>query len=228
MIAAERAQELVAVHGSPLFVYDTDCIRERAKELMGLSSPYGLTVRYAMKANSHPEIIRMLAAEGLAFDASSSYEAAQLLEQGVPGNSISVSSQQSAHNLEDLLQAGVKFVATSMHQLELFTAEPNRPQSVGLRVNPGVGSGHNNRLTTGGMAASFGLWHEYVPQALRYTKEQEVIIDRLHVHVGTGGDPSKWGEIVDLGLAIAEQMPDVVSLDVGGGFKIAYTSGYGC
>jgi len=92
-------------------------------------------------------------------------------------------------------------------------------------VNPGIGSGHNNRLTTGGPNASFGLWHQYVPEALQYAKEQGVVIDRLHVHVGTGGDPSKWGEIMDLGLAIAEQMPDVVSLDVGGGFKIAYTEG---
>jgi len=130
MITAERARELVAEHGSPLFVYDMKGIRERAKELMGLSLPYGLTVRYAMKANSHPEIIRMLVAEGLAFDASSSYEAAQLLEQGVSGDKISVSSQQPAHNLSELLRAGVKFVATSMHQLELFAAEPNRPQGV--------------------------------------------------------------------------------------------------
>jgi diaminopimelate decarboxylase len=112
-----------------------------------------------------------------------------------------------------------------MHQLELFTAQPNHPQAVGLRVNPGMGSGHNNRLTTGGMAASFGLWHEYVSQALQYTKERGVIIDRLHVHVGTGGDPSKWGEVIDAALAIARQMPDITSLDIGGGFKIAYTEG---
>ena len=218
-----RAQELAHEHGTPLYVYDTAGMRERAQQLTRLQLPYGLTVRYAVKANPHPEIIKAFVEDGLNFDASSSYEAARLLEQGVRGEQISLSSQQPAHNLPELLKEGVLFVATSMHQLELFTAEVNHPSNVGLRVNPGTGHGHNNRLTTGGMAASFGLWHEYVPQALKYAKEQGIVIDRLHVHVGTGGDPSKWGHILDMALNIAAQMPDVTSLDIGGGFKIAYT-----
>lgn len=217
------AHDLVAQHGTPLYVYNTEGIRDRANQLMDLRLPFGLTVRYAVKANPHPEIIKLLAAQGLQFDASSSYEVAQLLEQGIPGSSISLSSQQPAHNLAALVEAGVLFVATSMHQLELFAAEPNHPSVVGLRVNPGIGSGHNNRLTTGGPNASFGLWHDYVPQALAYAKEQGVTIDRLHVHVGTGGDPAKWGSILDAALSIARRMPDVTSLDIGGGFKIAYT-----
>jgi diaminopimelate decarboxylase len=113
----------------------------------------------AIKANPHPEIIRILASEGLGFDVSSSYEAAQLLEQHIPGSEISLSSQQSSHNMSALLQADVKFVATSMHQLELFAAEPNHPSTAGLQVNPGIGSGHNNRFTTGGLAASIVVGH---------------------------------------------------------------------
>jgi diaminopimelate decarboxylase len=219
------AHELVAQHGTPLYVYNKQGLRTRAEELMDLRLPYGFTARYAMKANANPEIIRMFSETGLQFDASSSYEVVQLLEQGISGQAISLSSQQPAHNLPDLLRAGVLFVATSMHQLELFAAAEGHPSKVGLRVNPGMGSGHNNRLTTGGLGASFGLWHEYVPQALQLAREQGIAIDRLHVHVGTGGDPSKWGKILAAGLSIAEQMPDVVSLDIGGGFKIAYTEG---
>ncbi|HEY4161380.1 MAG TPA: diaminopimelate decarboxylase [Candidatus Saccharimonadales bacterium] len=222
-LSATAAHELATQHGTPLYVYDTAGIRARAKELAGLQLPYGLAVRYAVKANPHPQIIKMFAEEGLSFDASSSYEAAELLEQGIAGERISLSSQQPAHNLPELLRAGVQFVATSQHQLELFAAAKDHPGTVGLRVNPGMGNGHNNRLTTGGVGASFGLWHEYLPQALQFAKEQGIEIDRLHVHVGTGGDPSKWGDVLDAGLHIAEQMPDVTSLDIGGGFKIAYT-----
>jgi len=215
-------QSLVKQHGTPLHVYDMGSIRTRAKQLVTLKLPYGLVVRYAVKANPHAEILNLLAKEGLQFDASSSYEASQLLEQGIAGNLISLSSQQPAHNLPELLKAGVNFVATSMHQLELFVAAQDRPDTVGLRVNPGMGLGHNNRLTTGGPAASFGLWHEYVPQALQFAGENGITIDRLHVHVGTGGDPNKWGHILDVGLTVAEQIPSIVSLDIGGGFKIAY------
>jgi diaminopimelate decarboxylase len=64
-----------------------------------------------------------------------------------------------------------------------------------------------------------------VPHALQFAARQGISIDRLHVHVGTGGDPGKWGKILDAGLSIAARMPDIVSLDIGGGFKIAYTDG---
>lgn len=205
------AQELVAQYGAPLYVYDGAGIRARAKELTGLELPYGLTVRYAVKANPHPEIINMFAEMGLSFDASSSFEAAKLLQQGIAGERISLSSQQPAHNLPELLRAGVRFVATSLHQLELFAAAENHLDTVGLRVNPGMGHGHSNRLTTGGAGASFGLWHEYLPQALQLAAAQGIRIDRLHVHVGTGGDPGKWGDILDAGLHIVEQMPDVTA-----------------
>src|SRR5579859_5669789 len=134
----ERAKELARKHATPLFVYDAALLRERAKALTELRLPYGLTVRYAMKANPHPEIIRIVAAEGLQFDASSSYEAAQLLEQGIAGKSVSLSSQQPAHNLPELLKADIVFVATSMRQLELFVAVDGHPKTVGLRVNPGM------------------------------------------------------------------------------------------
>jgi diaminopimelate decarboxylase len=109
-----------------------------------------------------------------------------------------------------------------MHQLELAAAAAPDGQAIGLRVNPGIGSGHNNRLTTGGPAASFGLWHEYLPRALAFAHDNNVKLNRLHVHVGTGGDPAAWGGIMDAALAIAEQMPQVTSLDIGGGYKIAY------
>lgn len=191
---------------------------------MRLHAPYGLTVRYAMKANPHSQIVKMFAEAGLHFDASSSYEVAQLLEQGIAGERISLSSQQPAHNLAELLEAGVHYVATSMHQLELFATVTNCPNNVALRVNPGIGHGHNNRVTTGGLASSFGLWHDYVPQALQYAKDQGITIDRLQVHIGSSSDPARWGEFMEFGLAIAETMPDVAVLNMGGGFKIAYNN----
>ena len=182
--------------------------------------PFGLTVRYAAKANSHPEIIRLFDELGLQFDASSSYEATLLLKQGVSGPTISLSSQQPAHNLDELLQAGVRYVATSLHQLELFAASPHRPNTVGLRLNPGMGSGHNNRTMTGGVNSSFGLWHAYTEQAVELARRHDVTIDRLHIHIGSGADPRLWGEAMDAALALVGRLPEVTILDIGGGFKV--------
>ena len=43
--------DLAREFGSPLYVYSRDALSSRADELLGLDSPGGLTVRYAVKAN---------------------------------------------------------------------------------------------------------------------------------------------------------------------------------
>lgn len=221
----EEIHRLVARHNTPLYIYDTNSLKKRAQELLALSAPYGLTVRYAMKANPYPEVIAIFNRLGLHFDASSSYEVSELLEQGIKGGRISLSSQQPAHNLPELLAANVQYVATSLHQLECFAEVAKTGSSVGLRVNPGVGSGHNNRNTTGGPNASFGLWHEYVNEALIYAHKKHITVDRLHVHMGSGADPSIWGAAIEVALAICKKMPDVVTLDIGGGYKVRRADG---
>lgn len=221
-----QAHELVARHGNPLFVYSKAQLRLRAQELLGLPLPYGLTVRYAAKANPHPEIIALFTELGLHFDASSSYEAQALLDMGVAGNKISLSSQQSAHNLPALLQAGVQYTATSMHQLTQLAQATGPGASVGLRVNPSIGgAGHNNRTSTGGVASSFGLWHEYVESALEFAASKQITINRLHIHVGSGADPAIWGEVMDTALSVVRRMPDVTVLDIGGGYKVSRAPG---
>ncbi len=220
MITAKQAQDIVLQHGAPLYVYDKSQLYQRSRELLALSLPFGLTVRYAMKANPHPEIMRLFNQAGLHFDASSSYEATQLLEQGIAGEKISLSSQQPAHNLQQLLDASVRYIATSRHQLELFTQTATPGAQVGLRVNPGMGSGHNNRTTTGGLNSSFGLWHEYLDDVLVIAKKHSVTINTLHIHIGSGADPAAWGGVMDGALRIVEGMHDVTTLNIGGGFKV--------
>lgn len=223
-LSPTRAAALVHEHGSPLYVYSESVLRSRALELINLSLPYGHTARYAIKANPHPDIIRLFDTAGLSFDASSSYEADFLLSLGVAGDKISLSSQQPAHNLPELLDAGVRYVATSLHQLRLFAnAAPG--SKVALRVNTGNGSGHNNRTTTAGPTASFGVWHEYLEEALDIARNAGITIDRLHTHIGSGADPAKWGDAMDAALRIAAQMPDVVTLDIGGGYKVSRMPG---
>lgn len=205
---------------TPRYQYSRSKIQERIELLKGLSAPYGLIVRYAVKANPHPEIIKMMNDADIHFDASSSYEAQELLAQGVKGENISLSSQQSPHNLDNLLEAGVLFVATSIKQLKLFLISPKRPNEISVRINPNIGRGHNNRTSTGGTAASFGIWHEYIPEILRLAEEHNVVVNRLHIHIGSGADPAIWGQVMDGALEMVNQFTDVIALDIGGGYKV--------
>jgi diaminopimelate decarboxylase len=205
---------------TPCFEYSRKIISERIEELTALSAPFGCTVRYAVKANPHMEILNMMDVGGVHFDASSSYEAEMLLEMGIEGRKISLSSQQSPHNLAELLRAGVLFVATSFKQLGEFLETLNRPDEVGVRINPAMGSGHNNRTNTGGVNSSFGIWYEYGERVREITAAAGVTIGRLHIHIGSGADPYVWGQVMDQAIDIAREYPDVTSLNIGGGYKV--------
>ena len=205
---------------TPRFEYSRKVISSKIEELMGLSVPFGCTVRYAVKANPHAEILRMMDEGGVHFDASSSYEAEALLRTGIAGARISLSSQQSPHNLAELLESGVLFVATSFKQLETFLETANRPDKVGVRINPAMGSGHNNRTNTGGVNSSFGIWYEYGERVREMTTAAGVTIDRLHIHIGSGADPYVWGQVMDQAIDIAREYPEVTSLNIGGGYKV--------
>ncbi len=205
---------------TPRYEYSRSTIEKTINLLLSLSSPYGLQVRYAIKANPHPEIIKMMNDRGVHFDASSSYEVEELLNQGILGNKISLSSQQSPQNLEVLLGRGVLFTATSINQLKLFLNCTNHPNTLSVRINPAFGAGHNNRTSTGGMSASFGIWHEYINEALALAKAEQVTINRLHIHIGSGTNPALWGEVMERSLTVVEKLPDVTVLDIGGGYKV--------
>lgn len=206
---------------TPRYEYSKIVIQERIEYFKSLSLPYGIIVRYAVKANPYSEIISMMHMKDIHFDASSSYEATELLKQGIAGERISLSSQQSPHNLEELLDAGVLFVATSQKQVGLFLNARNRPDTMGVRINPDLGDGgHNKRTSTGGVSASFGIWHEYADTVITQTKLQGVSITRMHIHIGSGADAAIWGSVIEKALDVCEKFVDVASLDIGGGFKV--------
>lgn len=220
MVQSSNARELIERHGSPLYVYDGAWLRQRAEVLLAITKGMDSVVRYAVKANPHPEIVHLFDRVGLHFDASSEFEAAKLIRQGIDPGKISLSSQQPPHDMGKALHSGVHFVATSLHQLDLVR-ESGWQGNLAVRINPGVGSGHTKRTTTGGVSASFGTWHEYLPDILAWQLASGCEIDRLHVHVGAGVDPAVWRQVMRRALTIAEQLPTVKTLDIGGGFKVA-------
>jgi diaminopimelate decarboxylase len=115
---------------------------------------------------------------------------------------------------------GVEFNATSLHQLETYGAFfPNTHTSI--RVNPGMGSGGTNRTNVGGPASSFGIWHEYLEQAKAIAKKYDLTIIKLHTHIGSGWDPEVWKKVANMVLDIVEKLPDVMTVSLGWGFKVA-------
>jgi diaminopimelate decarboxylase len=216
----EQIQTLRAEFGTPVYVYDQRTLERAADEVLAFPNAYGLTARYAMKALPTAAILRILSARGLHIDASSGFEAERALLAGVPPEQIQLSAQQLPADLKGLVERGVLFNACSLDQLEAYgRLFPGREVSV--RINPGLGTGHNNRTNTGGPASSFGIWHAHLDRIETIRQSAQLRITRMHTHIGSGGDPEAWKRCARLALGIAAQLPEVMTLNLGGGFKVA-------
>lgn len=220
----ETARRIAETHGTPVYVYDEAGLRASAKAVLKFPNAFGLTARYAMKACPNAAILRIFHEMGLHIDASSGFEVRRAMAAGIPAENISLSAQEIPADLGDLLEAGLCFNACSLQQLERYGRL--RPGTeVGVRFNPGAGSGGNNRTNVGGPSSSFGIWHELAPRVRELAEQHDLKIVRIHTHIGSGSDPAVWVRVSDMSFDLVRRFPDVRTLNLGGGYKVGRMPG---
>lgn len=223
-----RDQVLQIAQNTPLpcYVVSKSVLQKSGQMMVDAAKklPYGCEVSFAVKANPRPEIVKIFNQMNIGIDASSYFEVLLALSSGVEGKNISLTAQEFPENDQDLIDIvnqGIHINATSLHQLERFcTLFPGK--NIGVRINPGIGSGYNKRLSTGGVAASFGIWYEYIQEALDIANSHNCKITCVHTHIGTGTDPQEWRNALLITLKLAENFPDIEKVNIGGGFKAKY------
>jgi len=218
-LTSEQAAEVRARFGTPSYVYSRSILAAAARQALAFPAPYGFTLRYAMKANPSLGVLSVFRSLGLHIDASSDFEVERAMRAGFAPEQIQLTSQMPSRRLAEFVTRGMLYNACSLHQLEQFgKAAPGG--SVSVRINPGLGSGSTKRTNTGGPAASFGIWHTYLPDVKAIAERDNVRITRLHTHIGSGSDPEVWKRVTHMSLDIAGELPNVASINLGGGFKV--------
>lgn len=217
--STEFLERVRAAVGTPFYLYDAERLKAAAAAVASFPRVFGFTPRYAMKANSNRAIMRLFHEAGLQIDASSGYEAERAMRAGIPPGHISLSSQELPANLAELMEAGVSVNACSLEQIERIGKE--RPGSaIGLRLNPGRGSGASRKTNTGGPTSSFGIWHAWAELARDRAQKHRMNIFRIHTHIGSGTDPEVWKQVAGASLQLMGRFPEADTLNLGGGFKV--------
>lgn len=216
----EHARAIQRRFGTPVFVYDQRTLERHADQVLAFPNAFGLTARYAMKACPVAAVIQVLGGRGLHIDASSGYEAERAMRAGITPDRIQITAQQLPANLQELVAGGVLFNACSVAQIRAFGALfPGR--SLSIRLNPGLGSGHSRRTNVGGPSSSFGIWHEYLDEALAAARDANLVVEGVHTHIGSGTDPAVWQRVSLMALDVCARVPTAERLSLGGGFKVA-------
>lgn len=220
----DQCKQIAREFRTPIYVYDEASLKKAAKEVLAFPAPYGFTGRYAMKACPNGAILSLFRDWGLQFDASSGFEVLRAVQAGIPADRISLSSQEFPESITDLVNLGITVNACSLKQVEVF-GEAFPGGRLGLRVNPGVGSGGTKKTNVGGPSSSFGIWYELLAQIEQLVEKYSLQIFRIHSHIGSGSDPDVWVKAVDLTLKQVGRFPGITHVNLGGGFKVGRMPG---
>ena len=214
----QRLLELAA-QATPRYVYHLPTVRHQARELKTLAAVDRL--HYAVKANTHPAILRVLAEEGFGFECVSPGEMKAVMA-AVPESAPLLFTPNFAPR-EDYAWALTTRATVSLDSLyplehwgELF-----RGREIVLRVDLGRGLGHHEKVRTGGSGSKFGLPVELMDTFLKLADAHGVTVRGLHAHLGSGIlDDGHWGEVYGQLASLAERIGSVAFIDIGGGLGV--------
>jgi diaminopimelate decarboxylase len=222
LLADEQVRKAAEQFGTPIYVYSHEALLAAAKRCLAFPHQYGLIVRFAMKSCPNAAILKVFDAMGIHIDASSGYEVERAIRAGIPASHISLSSQELPANFAELLDAGVHINACSLSQIErVGSSRPNA--AIGLRINPGLGSGDHMKKNVGGPWSSFGIWHAFMDKAKEIVARYSLRVVKIHTHIGSGSDPAVWQYVSSLSLQLCQHFETVDTLNLGGGYKVANT-----
>lgn len=222
--AAREALLRLAGNGTPTYVYNLAKVRERLRQLKGIAA---VDQRYyAIKANSHPEILRTVAAEGFGLECVSLGEIRHVLgsvPDFAPSRVLFTPSFAPPAEYAQALELGVNVTIDSVEILQQWP-ETFRGRKVWVRIDLGHGGGHHAKVNTGGKHSKFGLSVQRVDEFIDAARALGVTVAGLHAHMGSGIDNREhWRMMFDELAGFARRIGTVETIDIGGGLPIPYS-----
>ena len=216
-------EEIAKKYGTPVYVYNEENIREHMRDVANVITKYPYRANYSMKANSNLTILKMALEEGLNADAMSEGEMRLLIKAGFPSDRIFfVPNNVDKSELQFAIDHDIMVSLDSLDQLDLF-GQLNPGGKCSVRINPGVGAGHHEKVVTAGKKTKFGVAEEDVDKIFEIANKYNLIIAEINQHVGSQYlDPEPFLQAVENFLRIAEKFDSLEYIDFGGGYGIPY------
>ncbi|SHJ08510.1 diaminopimelate decarboxylase [Tessaracoccus bendigoensis DSM 12906] len=236
VVAGVALTDVVAEHGTPVYVIDEDDFRSRARDFRAAFPDWD--VYYAGKALLTRTVARWAAEEGLNLDVTTLGEMRIALEGGMPAQRLGFhGNNKSEEEIAFALAQGVgRIIVDSFDEiarLEAACVEGGHRAKVLVRVTTGVEAHTHEYIATAHEDQKFGLsimGGQALTALVRCHSSQYLDLLGIHSHIG-----SQIFETLGFEVAIRRTMKlaaqfrtatgvELPELDLGGGFGIAYTS----
>lgn len=226
----DRLGRLAADHGTPLYVVDLD--RVAANYDRFASAFPDAHVMYAAKAHTGRAVLEKLLETGADIECAAAGELHRAVQAGADPSTL----QYTAVNPPDadldyavqLAEAnpGVTITGGARDTFDRLE-ERGYDGRVAIRINPGIGTGHHEKVATG-KDAKFGIPYEQVPEVAADVAERFDLVG-IHAHAGSGvlhddlDDHCRAiGKVADMGRRVEREVTPLEFVDFGGGFGVPY------
>ena len=226
-------QTLAAEHGTPLYVYSANTIRDHYRRLDKALGAIDHEVAYAVKANSNLSVLRLLAEENAGFDIVSGGELFRVIQAGGnPAKCTFAGVGKTRAEIEYALKQGIySFNVESEEELRYLNevaGELGVIAPAAVRVNPNVDAKTHKYISTGKSENKFGVDFDAIPDLYaRAAKElAHVKLRGLQMHIGSQLTSIKpFIEAVEKVAPLAIHLKTTHGIEfwsIGGGIGIVY------
>ncbi len=213
--------------GSPVYVYDADKIVKQYKKLCNAFEGVDLKIKYACKALTNINILKLLRQQGCGLDTVSIQEVLLGLEAGFePSEILYTPNCVSFEEIQKAVDVGVQINIDNISILEQFGNEYGSTVPVCIRLNPHIMAGGHSHISVGHIDSKFGVSIHQVPHLLRVVKTYDIKVNGLHMHTGSDIlDAEVFLIGAELLFNVAKEFKDLEFMDFGSGFKVGYRPG---
>ena len=224
----DRLRRLAEAHGTPLYVLDVDRVQANYRRFA--SAFPDAHVMYAAKAHTGRAVLSGLLDAGADIECAAAGELQRAIDAGADPNTLQYTAVNPPDGDLDYaveLAAGHPGLTITGGAADTFDRLADRGYDgrVAIRINPGIGTGHHEKVATG-KDAKFGIPYDDVPDLADDLRDRFDLVG-LHAHMGSGvlrddlDDHCRAiAKVADLAREVGDA--DLEFVDFGGGFGVPY------
>ncbi|MDP5252685.1 MULTISPECIES: type III PLP-dependent enzyme [unclassified Vibrio] len=209
-------------YGTPSLILDLDSVRMQYRALTRALP--NVTLHYALKPLPHAEVVKVLAQEGANFDLATNGEVDLVHQLEIdPSRTIHTHPIKKPADIQRALDYGCRvFVVDNLNELKKMI-EFRHQVMILIRLS------FKNPDVSADLSKKFGCSPQMAIDIAKQAYQWGITVQGLSFHVGSQTcDPLKYVHAIDVCAAVMEQiiaqgLPALTTLDIGGGFPVAYS-----